>query len=79
MEGILMYEIDDFILTQHKAIPQDACEKWVKHTNENIEVLKQFKNQKYQPEIIIDAGNLKSSKPSTVIDLTSSKFKTLRP
>ncbi len=38
-----MYEIDDFILTQHKAIPQDACESWVKHTNENIEVLKQFK------------------------------------
>jgi L-threonylcarbamoyladenylate synthase len=34
------------------------------------EVLKQFKNQKYQPDLIIDAGNLKKSKPSTIIDLT---------
>lgn len=34
------------------------------------EVLKYFKNQKYQPDLIIDAGNLKKSRPSTVIDLT---------
>ena len=42
------------------------------------EVLKQFKNQKYQPDLIINAGNLPKSKPSTVIDLTISPPKILR-
>ena len=42
------------------------------------EILKQFKGQKFQPDLIINVGNLKSSKPSTVIDLTSSKAKILR-
>jgi len=40
------------------------------------EVLKQFQNQKYQPDLILDAGNLKPSKPSTAVDLTN--FKILR-
>ncbi len=38
----------------------------------------QFKNRKCQPDLIIDAGNLKTSKPSTVIDLTGKKNKILR-
>ena len=42
------------------------------------EVLKQFKNQKYQPDLVIDVGNLKPSKPSTVIDITTSPPKILR-
>jgi len=42
------------------------------------EVLKQFKNQKHQPDLIIDAGNLKKAKPSKVIDLTGSKPRILR-
>lgn len=42
------------------------------------QVLKQFKNQKYQPEIIIDAGNLRPSKPSTVVDIFSPIPKILR-
>ena len=42
------------------------------------EVLKQFENQKIQPDLVIDAGNLKKSKPSTVIDLTDKKIKILR-
>ena len=42
------------------------------------EVLVQFKNQKYRPDLIIDAGNLEPSKPSTVIDLTKSTLKILR-
>lgn len=42
------------------------------------EVLKQFKNQQYQPDLIIDAGNLKKSRPSTVIDLRVLPFKILR-
>lgn len=42
------------------------------------EVLKQFKNQKYQPDLAIDAGNLKKSRSSTVIDLTGKRIKVLR-
>ncbi|MFH1462653.1 MAG: L-threonylcarbamoyladenylate synthase [bacterium] len=42
------------------------------------EVASQFKNQKFQPDLIINEGNLKPSKPSKVIDLTSSKPKILR-
>ena len=42
------------------------------------EVMDQFKKQKLQPNLILDAGNLKESKPSTVIDLTGSKPKILR-
>lgn len=40
------------------------------------DILKQFKNQKYQPDLILDAGDLKSSLPSAVVDLTN--FKVLR-
>ncbi len=42
------------------------------------EVLKQFENEKYQPDFIIDSGNLKLSKPSKIIDLTGSEPKVLR-
>jgi L-threonylcarbamoyladenylate synthase len=42
------------------------------------EILKQFKNKKYQPDLTIDAGNLPKSKPSKIIDLTFSPHKILR-
>lgn len=42
------------------------------------EVLKQFDGRKYQPDLVIDAGNLPKSKPSKVIDLTVTPFKILR-
>lgn len=42
------------------------------------EILEQFKNQRYQPDLIFDAGNLKKNKPSAVIDLTASKTKIIR-
>ena len=42
------------------------------------EVLKQFKTCQYQPDLIINAGNLPKSKPSKVIDLTQSPPKILR-
>ena len=42
------------------------------------EVIKQFKNKKFQPDLVLDAGNLKFSLPSTVIDLTGKKPKILR-
>lgn len=42
------------------------------------EVLKQFKNQKYQPDLVISAGNLPKSKPSIVLDLSRLPPKILR-
>jgi len=42
------------------------------------EVLKQFENQKIQPDLVINAGNLPKSSPSTVINLTGKKPKILR-
>lgn len=41
-------------------------------------VIKQFQDKKFQPDLILNAGNLKPSKPSKVIDLTGSKPKILR-
>ncbi|KPJ71199.1 hypothetical protein AMJ50_02925 [Parcubacteria bacterium DG_74_3] len=42
-------------------------------------IINQFKKEKIQPDLILDAGNLKRSKPSTVVDLTSRHLKILRP
>jgi len=42
-------------------------------------ILSQFRNKKYQPDLVIDAGNLPKSKPSTVLDLTILPPKILRP
>jgi len=41
-------------------------------------IVNQFKKTKLKPDLIIDAGNLKPSKPSTVVDLTGPKLKILR-
>lgn len=46
-----------------------------KKASTNIkEVLRQFKNGKYQPDLVLDAGNLKKSLPSTVIDMENLKI-----
>lgn len=42
------------------------------------EILEQFKNSDTEPDLIIDAGNLKQSKPSKIIDLTKTSPKILR-
>jgi L-threonylcarbamoyladenylate synthase len=42
------------------------------------EVIKQFKKEKIKPDLILDAGNLKPSSLSKVIDLTGEKIKILR-
>jgi len=42
------------------------------------EVINQFKNQKHQPDLIIDARNLPKNRPSKVIDLRGRKIKILR-
>jgi L-threonylcarbamoyladenylate synthase len=41
-------------------------------------IIKQFENQKIKPDLIVDAGNLKPAKPSTVIDLTTQRPKIQR-
>ncbi len=42
------------------------------------EVIKQFKNMIYRPDLIIDAGNLPKSRPSKVVDIREEKIKILR-
>lgn len=42
------------------------------------EVISRFENKKYQPDLVIDAGNLPKSKPSLVLDLTVFPPKILR-
>jgi len=42
------------------------------------EVLSQFKGKRFQPDVVVDAGNLKPSKPSTVIDISKKKFFLIR-
>ena len=47
-------------------------------TTKISEVFRQFKNKKHQPDLALDAGALKPSKPSKVVDLTSDVVKILR-
>jgi len=42
------------------------------------EILDQFENQKTKPDIVVDAGDLKIKKPSTVVDLTGKEIKIIR-
>jgi len=42
------------------------------------EIIKEFKNQKDQPDLVVDAGNLPYNKPSIIIDLTILPPKILR-
>jgi len=42
------------------------------------DIIAQFKNQKIKPGLIIEAGDLDKSKPSTVVDLTTKEPKVLR-
>jgi len=50
-----------------------------KNTYSTAEIIEQFKGQKVQPDLIIDSGKLRTTPPSTVMDLTEKqKLKTLR-
>ena len=42
------------------------------------EIIKVFCNQKNQPDLIVNAGNLPKNKPSVIIDLTKDNIKILR-
>ena len=47
-------------------------------SNKIEDVLEQFKNSKIKPDLVLDAGNLRISRPSTVADLTGKRIKILR-
>lgn len=47
-------------------------------TREIQEVLNQFKNEKYQPDLVLDAGELADNEPSTILDLSTSEPKITR-
>ncbi len=42
------------------------------------EVLKQFEDQEYQPDFVLNVGNLAKGRPSVIIDLTEKEPKILR-
>lgn len=42
------------------------------------EIIERLENSEYKPDLVIDAGDLKESEPSTILDLTSDKPKILR-
>jgi len=42
------------------------------------EILEQFANEKILPDLVINAGDLEISQPSTIIDLTQSDYKIIR-
>lgn len=42
------------------------------------EALKYFEKSKEKPDLVIDAGNLKKARPSTVVDLSGKELKILR-
>lgn len=74
---------DKFILSIIKKLGRPLAE-----TSANIsgkppttkikEVLEYFKGKQYQPDLVLDAGDLKPAKPSQVVDLTGSELKVLR-
>jgi len=43
------------------------------------EILKQFENKEIHPDLIINAGDLEESQPSTIVDLTEADIKIIRP
>lgn len=48
------------------------------HTNDPQEIAKRFKCELYKPDLLIDAGVLETTMPSTLLDLTPPKPKILR-
>ncbi len=48
------------------------------HTNDPAALIRRFEHELYKPDLVIDAGVLKESMPSTVLDLTSEMPKVLR-
>jgi len=43
------------------------------------EILEQFSSATILPDLVINAGNLEESQPSTIIDLTQAEHKIIRP
>ena len=49
-----------------------------KNLYRSLEVIKEFEDQKYQPELVIDAGALPKIKPSTLVKVDGKKLKVIR-
>ncbi|TSC90836.1 MAG: tRNA threonylcarbamoyladenosine biosynthesis protein [Parcubacteria group bacterium Gr01-1014_2] len=47
-------------------------------SNKILDIIERFEKSDFKPDLIIDAGDLKESGPSTILDLTSGKPKILR-
>lgn len=47
-------------------------------SNKISEILKQFEGKKWQPDFVLDAGNLKENNPSKIVDLTKGEMRILR-
>jgi L-threonylcarbamoyladenylate synthase len=48
-------------------------------SNDINKIIKQFKKNRFQPDLMINAGNLKKSLSSSILDITSKEIKILRP
>ena len=46
--------------------------------SDSKEIITQFQNRKYKPDLVLDAGVLRKSKPSKVVDITGTKHIILR-
>lgn len=71
--------VTEIIRTLNKPLTATSANISGKSSSTKIkEVLKQFKKEKLQPDLIIDANNLPESKPSKIVDLTFDPPKILR-
>ncbi len=48
-------------------------------SNDINKIIKQFQKNRFQPDLMINAGNLKKSLSSSILDITSKEIKILRP
>jgi len=74
---------NDFCINLIKAFNSPITSTSANISGENAlldpqDIVDRFKNELYKPELIIDAGVLKATQPSTVLDLTQPKAKITR-
>ena len=71
--------INQLLLTVDRPLTGTSANISRKSASTEIQkIVNQFRDQKHQPDLIIDAGNLPKSKPSKIIDLTTISLKILR-
>lgn len=71
--------VTDLIRKLNRTLAQTSANISGEPASGNIKkVLQQFFGKKYQPDLVLDAGNLPKRKPSKVVDLTVYPYKILR-